>query len=220
MTDLSSPSQIDSIPEEQYKDLYIEDLYNLILDNKITENQAKGMILEISTYIALRNLGIFPIPLHNPFNENYACDNHLSIDLIFYYKNKLYGIECKNISPNWNGINREWIDREIINRFSRLKHLFDIDFKIVVTSVHKDLMLKYLPEEYKILEVGYQAYPENIVKLIFSLVKLISSLFRQIEVGNSIVYSHGYNKSKVYEDKLRYIQTKLKELYEDTKSME
>jgi hypothetical protein len=218
----------------------LEDVISLYLDNKITENQVKGMCLEICTYIALQNLGIFPIPLHNQFNERYPYDSHLGIDLIFYHKSKLHGIECKNIAPRWS-INKSWIDREIISRFDKLKGIIPIDIKIVLTSVDKDVMLKYLSKDYEVLGLGYQVYTEDMSKAIFPLSKLFSSLFnkndiehiedkniipqskldsslvKQIDTEYSTVLGHGSNESKVYSDKLRYVQTKLKELYDDTK---
>jgi hypothetical protein len=215
MEDISSP-QITNNSKPEYKDNYLEEVISLFLDNKITENQVKGMCLEICTYIALQNLGIFPIPLHNPFSEKYSCDYHLGIDLIFYHKSKLHGIECKNIAPRWS-INKSWIDREIISRFDKLKGIIPIDIKIVLTSVDKDVMLKYLPKDYEVLELGYQVFTEDMSKAIFPLSKLFSSLFSQIEIEYRSVLGHGSNESKVQSDKLRYIQTKLKELYDDVK---
>lgn len=192
------PSQLTNNSKPEYKDNYLEEVISLFLDNKITENQVKGMCLEISTYIALQNLGIFPIPLHNPFSDRYPYDSHLGIDLMFYHRGFLCGIECKNISSNWTSINHDWIDREVIRRFDRLKDIVPIDVKIVVTSVHKDLMLKYLSEDYHILEVGYQIYPENISNAITGLSKLVSSLLNRIEEDYSLIYTHGSNESRIY----------------------
>ena len=178
-------------------------------DNKITVNQYKGLMLEMPTYLALEQLGIKPIPLHNPFDENYAKDYHLSVDLLFFNNGLLYGVECKNISPKLY-LTADWIKEEIEERFNNMKGIVSINRKVVVTSAHKRTLLRYLSDDYDILELGFQANLWNISDAIFSLNNLILSLLQENKTTTIVNTIHGY---KQYYDKLKYIQTRLREDY-------
>ncbi|MDW8023027.1 MAG: hypothetical protein RMJ15_04750, partial [Nitrososphaerota archaeon] len=80
-------------------------------DNVITKYQCKGMLLEIATFYALVELGIRPIPLHNPFDDDYARDQHLGIDMIFRHKGLTFGVECKNLNRRWDWSNEDFVNK-------------------------------------------------------------------------------------------------------------
>jgi hypothetical protein len=158
----------------------VEDIITLLGENKITSNQAKGMCLEVCTFIALENIGIYPVPDHNPFNEKYAKDKHLGIDMRFFYENMIFGVECKNISPDSN-ISGDWVEREVVNRFSKLEDIMEVDVRIVLTSVQGEIIAKMLTREYEVLEVGFQMYPENMVQGISNIESLFKGLFERLK---------------------------------------
>jgi hypothetical protein len=200
--------------EEGFKDLVL----NMKEENRITLNQAKGLYLEIPVWIALQNLGIHPIPLHNPFTPEYVFDTHLTVDQLFYHKDLLIANECKNLSPsNENYINLKWIGREVVSRFDRIEKVIKPDVKLLTTSTCGDRIRSFLDDSYEVVEIGYQVYPEDWSRAIHSLDNLYSDLFRRIEEEYSTVPRHG---SKFYYDKLRSIQKTLKECFLDVKELE
>lgn len=195
----------------------MENLEKLKEENKITENQYKGILLEIATYQALRELGIQPIPLHNPFDEEYAKDYHLGVDLIFYHNGLLCGVECKNLCPK-GYLTKEWINEEIVERFENITSIVSIDVRIVVTSHYKNTLLEYLGNDYSILQLGFQMKSlEDIMYATFTTKNLFLSLFKQNRYNTILEPIHGY---KNYYGKLRYIRKKLlDEWIEDKKEM-
>jgi len=211
MTDLGSPSQIDSIPEDGYKSLVLD----LRKGNKITDYQSKGMLLEIATYLALRSLEIYPIPLHNPFSEDYTKDQHLGIDLIFRYENKTYGVECKNTSSKWSW-SPNWIEKEVISRFENIEKVVSIDCKVLVTSYSPDSRENL--EDYSILPLEGEVTLDSLPDAVLTITNLFSGLFRRTKLSNTVDPVHGYpNLERM---KLRYIQKKLLDVYRDSKNME
>jgi hypothetical protein len=206
-----SPDNISG--EEGFKDI----VKSMIEENRITLNQGKGLYLEIPVYIALQNLGIHPIPLHNPFTSAYVFDTHLSVDQLFYYNGLLYSNECKNISPSTD-IGIKWTGREVISRFDGLEEVgIKTDVKLLTLATCKEKIKPYLDDSYEVVEIGYQVYPEDWSGVISVLEKLYSDLFRRIEPEYCIDPLHG---SKVDYMKLKRIQQKLKECFNDVKELE
>ena len=187
----------------------IGDLKDLKEEHKITGNQFKGILLEIATYQALEHLSIKPIPLHNSFNEDYVKDYHLGIDLIFYHNNLLFGVECKNLSLK-GYLTKEWIKQEIEKRFKNIQDIVSIDKKIIVTSAHKETLLKYLDDDYEIIEVGFQitSLPQ-LSYAIFRLNNLIPASINRTDTVYTLLPIHGSNDYEKKYKALKYIQNKL-----------
>ena len=206
---------------ETYKDTgdIVSRIRELRMNNKITEDQAKGIFLEVPVYMTLLNLGIQPTPLKNPYNEEYPIEYHLTIDHLFYHKGLLFGDECKNLSPrSRRAINRHWVDREVIKRYINISKVCSIDEKIVVVSMYRDLISGYLDSSYKVIEVGYQVFPPLWSQVVFSLSKQFKSLFNQTDQEDSPDMQHG--SYQIYYDKLRYIKQKLLDEYLEDKQLE
>lgn len=134
----------------------------------LTENQIKGLFLEIATFLALQNLGIQPQALHNPFSEEYAEDQHLMVDLIFIHDNLCFGVECKNFSSK-SHVGVEFMEKEVIGRFENCRLPFAK--RVIVFGVLSFRMIQSLPEEYDIIKLGYQVRLENINEAIRDMTK-------------------------------------------------
>jgi hypothetical protein len=177
----------------------------------LTEYQYKGLLLEVATFLALRQLGIEPVPLHNPFDDGYAKDQHLKVDLIFVYNGRLFGVECKNLS-NRSHVSLDFIEREIIERFANT----DLPFyeKLIVFGVCNYNQVG-IPKEYSVIELGYQVDLCNIEHAISSLAEYIKVKLEKPKLSSnsldnpvdSSILLHGYKTNK---QKLSRIDKKLK----------
>lgn len=136
----------------------------------LTEYQYKGLLLEIATYLALKQLGIEPKPLHNPFDNEYAKDQHLKVDLIFIHEGKLFGIECKNLSVR-SHVNMEFIKKEVVDRFTNTDLPFDKKLVVFGKCNYQDA----IPEEYDVIELQYQVEYNNLEQSIAILSELLKS---------------------------------------------
>jgi hypothetical protein len=185
-------------------------------EKKITDNQYIGLLLEIATYLALRDLGIQPNPLHNPFDEKYVKDQHIHVDLIFIHYNLLYAVECKNLSPKWSWRDKDWVYEEVIYRFDNLEEDYHIDRKILVISHGKNSVRKYIPSDYEIIELGYQIQKIKEIYLSKQILqkKLKIALFRENSYNSILSTPQGYVLAhRDYlraKQTLRYIERKLK----------
>lgn len=214
---MCSHSSNNSIVEDKYID-YAKMTIDRV-DNKITEYQAIGLFLEIPTYEALREIGIRPYALHNPFNKDYAKDQHLGVDLIFIYNGLLYGVECKNLSFKSvrNEVDYKWIDEEIIDRFDTYDSNFNrnnrIDRRVIVISHSPKVLYNRLESDprYIILEVGYQAQYGNSDDVKVRITNLFSGLLYSKNPGDNLYIKHGYNDYSHRSKKMKYIQTRLHE---------
>ena len=128
---------------------------------KLTDYQYTGLLLEIATFLALENLGVEPIPLHNPHDNDYAKDQHLKVDLIFIYENLLFGVECKNFSSR-SHVSYEFIEKEVESRFKNTGLPFAK--KVLVFGVLSFRIIQSLPQEYDLIKLGYQVAAHNDMK--------------------------------------------------------
>ena len=207
-----SPDAISS--GEKYKD-YVEEIKELKSNRLITENQQKGILLEIVCYLALRNIGVVPIPLHNPFDRDYPLDNHLDIDLIFRHEGLTYGVECKNTSIRWSW-STKWIKDEVIARFDNVMKVVPIDCKVIVSSY--DPLERRILKDYSVLALGEQVTLDTIYEAVLTMTKLYLSLFRRKRPEDSLYTVHGSpNRERM---KLRYIQKRLSNAYGNRKELE
>lgn len=188
---------------------YVNTINQLEATDKITKYQAKGMLLEIAVYEALISMGIYPIPLHNPYDENYAKDQHLNVDMIFRYEGKTYAVECKNLNHNceWS---KEWVNSEVIKRFEYLEKTVPVDYRLIVTTY----TARNIPIGYMVLVTHREANKDNLPDMKVLLVTVIMSLFNQIENDNNVYSIHGYiNKTAKGEYiKLKRIDERLKDV--------
>lgn len=174
----------------------------------LTDYQYKGILLEVTTYLALKRLGIEPYPLHNPFNNDYAKDQHLKVDLIFIHDGKLYGVECKNLSER-SHVSMDFIDKEIIKRFSNTGLPFDCQLVIFGLCNYTQVGI---PEDFSIIELGYQVNFYNIEQTIDVLTNLLKTYINKPTTlspnkpklscntpnnhVDSIILLHGYKRKK------------------------
>ena len=177
--------------------------------SKLTKYQVKGALLEIATFYGLIDVGVYPIPLHNPFDDDYARDQHLKIDLIFRHNNLTYGVECKNINRKWEW-SKDWVNSEVIKRFVYVQNTVPLDVKTLVCSYQP----YNVPNDMWKLIIHRETTYDNIydVKLLVS--KLFLSLFNQNNLNSSVTSLHGYRwRDKEYV-KLKRIDDKLKKDFE------
>jgi hypothetical protein len=178
--------------------------------SKLTKYQVKGALLEIATFYSLIDIGVYPIPLHNPYDDDYARDQHLGIDLIFRHDNKTYGVECKNLNHNceWT---KEWVNREVVKRFIYVQNIVPLDVKVLVTSYQP----YNVPEDIWEIVIHRETNYDNINEVKLLLSKLFLSLFHQNKLNTSHISIHGYwRKGKGEYIKLKRIDEKLKKQYE------
>ena len=140
---------------------YVKQLLNKVSSGNLTKYQFKGMLLEIATFNGLVDIGIYPIPLHNPFDDDYARDEHLSIDLIFRYNGETYGVECKNIRRSWEW-SKDWIYKNVIARFDYVNKTVPLNEKVLVTSYP---VSRNVPLEYHNITVRTETTLSNLEKI-------------------------------------------------------
>jgi hypothetical protein len=187
----------------------------------LTRNQYDGLLLESATFSALKNLGVQPEPLHNPFDNRYAEDQHLSVDLIFTHNKRLYGIECKNLGHS-SRVNSKFIQKEIVDRFNYAEIAFDGKV-LVFGACHCKASI---PNEFSVISLDYKVTFENYEDSIRILTKLLgqhlntmdevspnnlkSSPTYLIDYNSSIDMIHGVNPYLARKRKLNRIDTKLR----------
>jgi hypothetical protein len=180
---------------------------------KLTEYQYKGLLLEAATFVALSKLGIQPVPLHNPMDNDYANDQHLKVDLIFIHDNKLFGVECKNFSSH-SHVGYDFLDKEVLGRFDNV----DLPFyrKIIVFGVLIFKTTNDIFDGYDVLRLGYQVDFTTMNEAINDLTKAFKVYLNKLNpnpnsqkkpTDNTILYM-GYKKNKV---KLNRINNKLRD---------
>lgn len=156
------------------------DVVQKLKDNgSITKYQHKGMLLEIATLYALVELGIRPIPLHNPFDDDYTRDQHLSIDMIFRYKNLTFGVECKNLNRRWDWNQKDFVKRQLLDRFDYVRKVVPINVKVLVTS-YVPLGGSVIPSDYYQLILNKETTVDNIYENKILLTQLFTNLFNTI----------------------------------------
>lgn len=179
------------------------------LKEKLSENQFKGILLEISSYQALTELGIRPKPLHNPFDERYARENRPNVDSLFIHKGLLYGVECKNLSLEWRWEHKTWAEEKVVKKFKFHNKIFPespINVKVLLISYPKAIIFQHLDSSYCLLALGYQEKIELFHLTIRRLKNHYDRLFQSI---NSEKTARKYTLTKRYR-KLQYIKRKMR----------
>jgi hypothetical protein len=193
-----------------YREYFIDNVNKLKECSKLTKYQVKGALLELAVFYGLLDIGVYPIPLHNPFDNDYSRDQHLGIDLIFRHECSTYGVECKNINRKWEW-SKDWVNSEVVKRFLHVQNTVPLDVKTLVCSYQPF----HVPNDVWTLIIHRETTFENIndVKLLVS--KLFLSLFHQNKLNTSISSIHGYRYRDKEYIKLKRIDDKLKRRYEE-----
>jgi hypothetical protein len=162
--------------------------------NSLSKYQFKGMLLEVACFNALVDIGVRPIPLHNPFDDDYKRDQHLSIDLLFRHNGLTYGVECKNINRRWEW-SKEFVKKQLLDRFDYVNNVVPINVKCLVCSYPP----RNVPLDFQILTLHSEVHLGNFESLTNSLSTMWTKLLDTINVEpnkpklNSISLNNLYN---------------------------
>jgi hypothetical protein len=145
--------------------------------NNLSKYQFKGMLLEVACFNALVDIGVRPIPLHNPFDDDYKRDQHLSIDLLFRNNGLTYGVECKNINRRWEW-SKEFVKKQLLDRFDYVNKVVPINLKCLVCSYPPG----NVPLDFQILTLHSEVHLGNFESLTNSLSAMWTKLLDTIQV--------------------------------------
>lgn len=120
-------------------------------------NDKKGMLLELATVTAIKNIPLLPIKT-SQFNEYYQKDHGKGPDVLFEFGDdkKIGCIECKNVNNDYL-VFQSWFDDKVYTRFFPMYK--GLDAYILVISQFKTSppeLASKLRKQYHIVDVGFQ----------------------------------------------------------------